>query len=123
MALFGKYRVIEDAVKLEQDLKKLQQHKQTIKRDESMNTFIKDEQVRLMKRVSRRERRASECDTHDLPLSEVIVDWKHFNTDMYSSDRKYDELRSIAEQNPKERIDLRPYMVEGPIVCFTTDKF
>ena len=76
-----------------------------------------------MKRVSRRERRASECDTHDLPLSEVIVDWKHFNTDMYSSDKKYDDVRSIAEQSPQERIDLRPYMVEGPIVCFTTDKF
>lgn len=88
-----------------------------------MNDFIKNEQATLMKRVSRIERRASECDTTDLPISEVVVDWKHFNSDMYSSDVSYKTIIDIAEKSPKERLDLRPYMIENPIICFSTDKF
>lgn len=88
-----------------------------------MNDFIKSETASLMKRVSRIERRASECDTQDLPLSEVIVDWQHFNCDMYSNDLKWQSIEKLCEDNYTERVDLRPYMAEGPIVCFTTDKF
>lgn len=88
-----------------------------------MNDFIKKEQEVLMKRVSRVERRASECDTTDLPISEVVVDWHHFNTDMYSSDLSYQSIVDIAEKSLKERLDLRPYMIENPVICFTTDKF
>lgn len=88
-----------------------------------MNDFIKNEQEALMKRVSRVERRASECDTTDLPISEVVVDWKHFNTDMYSTDLNFKSIVDLAEKNPKERLDLRPYMIENPVICFTTDKF
>ena len=76
-----------------------------------------------MKRVSRIERRASECDTTDLPISEVIIDWKHFNCDMYSSDTSYKTVLDIANANLQERLDLRPYMIENPILCFSTDKF
>jgi len=76
-----------------------------------------------MKRVSRVERRASECDTADLPIAEVIVDWKHFNCDLYSTDRSYKDVESIADKNPSERLDVRPYMIENPTVCFSTDKF
>ena len=75
-----------------------------------------------MKRVSRFERRASEHDTRDLPISEVILDWRHFNQDMYSSDLSCDQIRDIAELNLSQRVDLRPYMIENPQVCFTTDK-
>ena len=88
-----------------------------------MNDFLKNEQAALMKRVSRVERRASECDTGDLPLSEVIVDWKHFNCDLFSSDISHTTVQDICEKNTTERIDLRPYMIENPIICFTTDKF
>lgn len=77
----------------------------------------------LMKRVSRVERRASECDTTALPLSEVIVDWKHFNTDMQSNDLPWNSIEAIAERNSQERLDLRPYMIDNPVLCFTTDKF
>lgn len=76
-----------------------------------------------MKRVSRIERRASECDTSDLPLSEVIVDWKHFNPDLYSTDQDHRTIADIAEKNLRERLDLRPYMIENPVICFSTDKF
>lgn len=88
-----------------------------------MNDFLKKEQGSLMKRVSRLERRASECDTHDLPLSEVIVDWKHFNCDMISSDKNWTTVEELAMKNTTERLDLRPYMIENPVICFTTDKF
>lgn len=88
-----------------------------------MNDFIKNEQYMLMKRVSRVERRASECDTSDLPISEVVVDWKHFNSDLYSTDHDHKSIAAIAEKNLRERLDLRPYMIENPIICFSTDKF
>lgn len=88
-----------------------------------MNDFIKHEQYTLMKRVSRIERRASECDTSDLPLSEVVVDWKHFNPDLYSTDQDHRTIATIAEKNLRERLDLRPYMIENPVICFSTDKF
>jgi len=104
-------------------LNKHNKQKQTLNRDRSMNDFLKNEQASLMKRVSRMERRASECDTTDLPLSEVIVDWKHFNCDLYSSDLSFDDIKEICENNSTERLDMRPYMIDNPIICFTTDKF
>ena len=76
-----------------------------------------------MKRVSRVERRASECDTTALPLSEVIVDWQHFNCDMFSSDLSWKTIEDVAEKNHEERLDLRPYMIDNPVIVFTTDKF
>ena len=121
--LYDKYQVHENRLKLDYDMAKLNKQKQTLNRDRSMNDFIKLEQESIMKRVSRVERRASETDTHDLPLSEVVVDWKHFNCDLYSSDKKFDDVEYLADANLQERIDLRPYMIENPYVCFTTDKF
>ena len=76
-----------------------------------------------MKRLSRCERRASEFDTMDLPISEVIIDWKHFNSDLFSTDRSYLDIEQIALKNPKERLDLRPYMICNPQTVFTTDVF
>lgn len=70
----------------------LNKHKQRLNRDRSMNDFLKKETDNLMKRVSRIERRASEIDSHDLPLAEVIVDWQHFNCDMGSKDKPFDDL-------------------------------
>ena len=64
-----------------------------------MNDFIKNETKQLMKRVARVERRASECDTHELPLSEVIVDWHKFNTNLSSDNRKYSTVEELAENN------------------------
>ena len=58
-----KYEVHEDKEALDADLKKLHKQKQSLNRDRSMNDFLKKETANLMKRVSRVERRASECDT------------------------------------------------------------
>ena len=88
-----------------------------------MNDFLKKETASLMKRVPRVERRASECDTTALPLSEVIVDWTHFNIDLHSSDTPWSTIEMTAEKNLQERLDLRPYMIDNPVICFTTDKF
>jgi len=75
-----------------------------------------------MKRLSRMERRASEYDTANLPISDKIISWREFNTDFKSSERKYSEVASTVSRNLNERIDLRPYMIESPFVCTTTDK-
>ena len=68
------------------------------------------------------ERRASECDFTELPESVNNLDWRCFNTDFKSTDHKFMEVASICAKNQNERIDLRPYMIESPFVCFTTDR-
>uniref|UniRef100_A0A7S3N344 CBS domain-containing protein n=1 Tax=Strombidium inclinatum TaxID=197538 RepID=A0A7S3N344_9SPIT len=76
-----------------------------------------------MLKLSRAERRASELDTTDLPVSKEILDWIHFNSDFKSTDKSFDSVKSIALAHEDERMDLRPYMIESPFVCTTTDKF
>lgn len=68
------------------------------------------------------ERRASEHDTNIIPLTTEVLDWREFNSDFTSSDRSFSEVESTAEAYKYERIDLRPYMIESPPVCTTTDK-
>jgi predicted transcriptional regulator len=75
-----------------------------------------------MKRLSRMERRASEFDTSNLPPSFEILPWQFFNSDFKSHDRAYSEVEKIADLYPDQRIDLRPYMIQSPFMCMTTDK-
>ena len=63
-----------------------------------------------------------EKDYNLVPKSENILSWEHFNTDFYSSDRTYDEVREICERFAHKVIDLRPYFIEQPYVVLTTDK-
>ena len=82
---------------------------------------MKDEKE-LMTRIARHERGNSEFDTHDLPIGDRKVDWRHFNADMYGTDRKWQEIEEIARSNADERVDLRPYLIASPFICFSTDK-
>lgn len=69
------------------------------------------------------ERGASEHDIRGLPLNEDnILDWRYFNTCMYTLDLKWDSVEKEANSNKTKRIDLRHYMIESPYKCFTTDK-
>ena len=77
---------------------------------------------KIMKKVSASELGASEYDQGAHPIREKsIIDWRNFNTDMYSTDRSFTEIAEIAVENLGKQIDLRPYMIEHPHVCFTTD--
>ena len=76
-----------------------------------------------MSKLSRIERRASELDTYEMPMSDMILRWEEFNTDLYSTQLSITEVVHIINQFPDERIDLRPYMILSPYVCTTTDKF
>ena len=76
----------------------------------------------LMRRVARAERGNSEFDTHDLPIGDRIVDWRYFTADMYGTDRKWEEIAETARANMDERLDLRPYLIASPFICFSTDK-
>lgn len=86
-----------------------------------MNAF-RNAEKELIKRVARAERGNSELDTHDLPIGELKVNWRYFNSDMYGTDRKVSEVSAIAEESMGEHIDLRPYLISSPFICFSTDK-
>ena len=75
-----------------------------------------------MKKISKNELGASEFDVETSPINRAsILDWRLFNTDMYSTNRSWKEISDVAEQNYNQTIDVRPYMIEHPHCCFTTD--
>ena len=81
----------------------------------------------MNKRLIRVERRASELDTTELPISDILsdsqlIDWREFNTNLYSTQHTFNEIIHLIKENKNERIDLRPYMIIEPFVCMTTDK-
>lgn len=57
-----------------------------------------------------------------LPENEEPLDWWYFNTDLWSSDRTYSEVKEICITHQEKRIDLRPYIIETPYIVQTTDK-
>lgn len=84
---------------------------------------MSNDELNLMRRVSRLERNASEYDIQGLPMEEsAVLDWTHFNSDMVASEFPYEDVVEIANSNKTKRVDLRHYMIESPYVCFTTDK-
>ena len=68
------------------------------------------------------ERRGSEFNISELPVSDKLIPWTAFTSDMQSSDREYKEVKALIENHKHERIDVRPYMIQQPFVCMTTDK-
>lgn len=55
-------------------------------------------------------------------MTEKLLDWRLFNSDMWSNDRKHSEVADLFRLYPHKKVDLRPYMIEQPYVVFTTDK-
>ena len=53
-----------------------------------------------MRDLCRYERRGSEIDLTEIPLSDClttpIMDWREFNTDFYSSERDFKEVELIC---------------------------
>lgn len=86
---------------------------------------IKERENETMAKLSRLERRASELDTFDLPPSDMLLSWRYFNCDMYSTELSISdpEVMRIISENLHQKIDLRPYMIVSPYVCTTTDRF
>ena len=57
-----------------------------------------------------------------VPETEKILDWWLFNSDMFSTDREFEEVEDIVLNNMERLVDLRPYMIEEPYIVYTTDK-
>lgn len=63
-----------------------------------------------------------EKDLSDLPLTQNVLDWHHFNVNLWSTQRKMKDVSTICSQFSQKLVDLRPYMIEEPYVVHITDK-
>ena len=52
----------------------------------------------------------------NLPVSETNLPQEAFNSDPYSTERKYEEVKDICLNNLDKLIDLRPYLIAEPYV-------
>ena len=95
-----------------------------LKKDKSLKDQIKLRERKTMQKLSRLERRGSELDTGEMPETptESRLSWRAFNCDLYSSTFSLIEVLDVIKENPQKRLDLRPYMIQSPFVCTTTDK-
>ena len=82
-------------------------------------------------RLSEKEERAlsitvqkytSDQDDIRLPISTVVLPWNYFNVDFLSSQHDFSEVEQLCEKFADKKVDLRPYMIEEPFTCSTTDK-
>jgi hypothetical protein len=89
--------------------------------DLSLREDLITNEEKLMNRIARMERQASEFDLKDLPPAKHVLNWRLFNSDYHSIDRDIDPVLKYGFTCPNEKIDLRPYMIKSPFVCFTTD--
>ena len=53
-----------------------------------------------------------EKDLNLVPQDEKALSWEYFCSDMYSSDRNYEEVKDICEEYFYKSIDLRPYFIQ-----------
>jgi len=85
--------------------------------------IIKDER-KTMQKIARLERKASELDTTEFPESDLLVDWRDFNVNFSSTHKQITPgLKQLMKAYADEFVDLRPYMIQSPYTCTTTDKF
>jgi len=63
---------------------------------------IKENEKDLMRKLSRMERRGSELDFEDYPPSEIVLDWRKFNSDFKSTNNSITEVMHIVAQNLDE---------------------
>ena len=68
------------------------------------------------KRTGTMKEFTGEKDMDNAPPTKRVLPWWLFNTDLYSSDRKYEEVADIFETFGHKKVDLRPYMIEEPYV-------
>jgi len=61
-------------------------------------------------------------DVEQIPLTRSIIDWEHFNVDLWSTERQFSEVADICSRFSHKMIDLRPYMIEEPHCIHVTDK-
>lgn len=64
----------------------------------------------------------SDQDDIRLPISALVLPWNYFNVDFLSSQHDFTEVERLCEKFPDKKVDLRPYMIEEPFTCSTTDK-
>jgi hypothetical protein len=63
-----------------------------------------------------------EGDEIAMPMTKNPMDWRAFNTDLWSTDRDYEEVADICAMNRNKLVDLRPYLIEEPFFVTTMDK-
>lgn len=63
-----------------------------------------------------------DSDRNEIPLTTRVLSWENFNVDFWSTDRTFKEVEDIANDNKKEMIDLRPYMIDQPFLVHSTDR-
>ena len=120
----GIKRSFVDETIVKKEISNLIEKKQTFQKNKLIKDEILKDETKTMLRIARHERRGSELDTHELPESDLTIDWREFNTDIKSSRKKYDaDCQNIVKAFKNERIDLRPYMIHNPFTATTTDKF
>ena len=57
-----------------------------------------------------------------MPVSKNPMEWQAFNTDLWSTDRQFEEVADICALNKNKLVDLRPYLIEEPFFVTTMDK-
>ena len=89
---------MQDRASMASDIKKLLVNKQMIKKASAQQKVqILDGEKVMMQKVSRMERRGSELNTRELPISNKLVPWTEFTSDMESSDKGYKEVKQLIE--------------------------
>ena len=112
-----------DEVVVKKEIANLIQKKQTFTKNAMLKDEIIKDERKTMLRIARHERRGSELDTHVQPESDLVIDWREFNTNFMSSTIAYKTVEPMVKSYKKEEIDLRPYMIHCPFTVTTTDKF
>ena len=57
-----------------------------------------------------------------MPITKNTLDWSAFSTDLWSTDRSFDEVAEVCAKNANKLVDLRPYLIEEPYYVSTMDK-
>ena len=56
------------------------------------------EEVKMMQRLTRIERRGSEFNIQENPVSNKLIPWTEFTSDMKSLDREFKEVRALIDK-------------------------
>lgn len=63
-----------------------------------------------------------DINTYPPTPDEKLLHWTKFTRDFWSNDMPVtDEHKQICDYNESAKIDLRPYLIENPVVLKTTD--
>lgn len=62
-------------------------------------------------------------DYKNFPLAEKTFEWEELNQDFFSNPRNYKDVEVMSRFHKDEEMDLRPYMIERPLMVSVFDKF